>query len=103
MLTELFPRAHHRLPSPPVLGAVVDGFAVWLVDQGYSRYSVRQLVRSTRRIDRTLQRRGVARLSQITVGDLEAHALADSPRDAAFAAAVRCLSRYCEVRGLLAP
>ena len=65
MLTELFPRAHGRFLPLQALGGVVEGFAQWLVDQGYTRTAVRRLVRGTRRLDRMLRQRGCHRLTEI--------------------------------------
>lgn len=102
MLTTLFPRAHGRLLSLPVLGSVVDGFAQWLFQQGYPREPVRRHVRTTRRIDQALRQRGFRQLSEITAHDLRACAPVDSQDDVDLAAAVRCWNRYLEQRGLLA-
>jgi integrase/recombinase XerD len=102
MLTELFPRMHRRFSSLPILGSVVDGFAEWLFQQGYPQVPVRRHIRVTRRIDLALGQRGVQRLSEVTASDLRASCPADSQDDVDLAAAVRCLSRYLEERGLLA-
>jgi integrase/recombinase XerD len=101
MLTALFPRAHGRLLSLPVLGPVVDGFAQWLVAHGYPREPLRRHIRTTRRLDQALRQRGCRQLSDITPPDLRACAPADSQDDVDLAAAVRCWTRYLEDRGLL--
>jgi hypothetical protein len=41
MLTNIFPASAHRYLSLPLFGVVVDGFADWLVEQGYARVSIR--------------------------------------------------------------
>lgn len=102
MLTELFPRAHGRFLSSPVLGSVVDGFAAWLAAQGYTRSSVRRHIQCTRRIDHALRLRGCGQLDEITAHTLRACAPAGSQSSAHLAAAVRCLNRYLEERGLVA-
>jgi len=97
MLTALFPRAQGRFMSLPVLGSVVNGFAQWLFEHGYTRSSVRRHIRCTRRIDHALRQRGVRHLSDLTADDLRTH----SQDDVDLAAAVRCLNRYLEERGLV--
>jgi integrase/recombinase XerD len=103
MLTELFPKAHGRFLPLPVLGGVVDGFAQWLFEKGYSRSSVRQYVRCSPRLDRALRRRGCPHLTDVTPDVLSAcvtaHVRKDDPK---LAAAVGRWHRYLHERGLLA-
>lgn len=103
MLTALFPRAHGRFLPLPVLGGVVDGFAQWLVEKGYSRSSVRQYVRCSPRLDRALRRRGVPHLTEVTPAVLSACVTARVRKDdAKLAAAVGRWHRYLHERGLIA-
>ncbi|MFQ5473389.1 MAG: tyrosine-type recombinase/integrase, partial [Dehalococcoidia bacterium] len=101
MLTKLFPRMHRRFSSLPILGPVVDGFAEWLFQQGYPRDPVRRHVRSLRRVDLVLRKRGFEQLSGIAHDDLRACSPADSQDDVDLAAALRCVERYLEARGRL--
>ena len=39
MLRSLFPRAHQKFLSMPLLGSIVDGFDDWLAKNGYTRGS----------------------------------------------------------------
>lgn len=102
MLADVFPRAHGRFLPLPVLGCVIDGFAQWLVERGYTRSSVRRHVRCSQRLDRTLRRRGFGHLTEITPDDLVACVPAHTRReDVHLAAAVRCWNRYLQERGLV--
>jgi len=102
MLSELFPRAHARFSSLPIMGPVVGGFAAWMLQHGYPPAPVRRHVRSTRRIDLALRQQGFRQLSEIAADDLRACSPADSKDDPDLAAAVRSLTRYLEERELLA-
>ncbi|MBW2263514.1 MAG: tyrosine-type recombinase/integrase [Deltaproteobacteria bacterium] len=103
MLAELFPRAHARYSSLPVLGPHLDGFVVWLRSQGYHDLLIRLRIRAARRLDALLRRRGVDQPRDLTATDLRAYAPADSQEDLYLAAAVRSLVRYFEQQGALAP
>jgi hypothetical protein len=59
MLAEIFPRAHARFTSLPLLGPHVEEFAVWLRAQGYPLLPLRLRIRETPRLDARLRRRGV--------------------------------------------
>ena len=104
MLTDLFPRVHGRFLSLQALGGVVEGFAQWLVDQGYTRTAVRRLVRGTRRLDRMLRQRGCHLLTEITSDGLSACVPTHVRRraDISLAATTRCWHRYLQERGLIA-
>ena len=72
MLKEVFPKVHSRYLSLPILGATLDGFAEFLVGEGYSRGPVRHHLRTARRIDERLQWRGCRAVAEITRDDLHA-------------------------------
>lgn len=103
MLEELFPRVHDRYRSLPILGSTLDGFAAWLVRGGYPRGRVRQQIRTTRRIERALQERGVDRLRKVKREQLRACAPACTQDDPDLAGTVRSLARYLNERGFFPP
>lgn len=105
MLKELFPRVHGRYSSLPVLGPTLDGFAEFLVGEGYSRVPVRHHLRTARRVDGRLQGRGCGAVAEITRDDLHACAppRGRTQEDINAAAMVRLLERYLDHRGLLPP
>ncbi len=99
MLEELFPKVHPRYRSLPILGSTLDDFATWLVQRGYPRRPVCQQLRTTRRIERALQKRGVNQLREVTREQLRACAPARSRDDPDLVGTVRSLTRYLEERG----
>ncbi len=93
MLLELYPRVHRRFTSLPILGPILDGYAVWLHTQGYSTDRVRQHCRAARRLTRVFQQRGIQSLNALTRVRLRACAPADSQDDPDLAVVVRMFER----------
>ncbi|MDA0821458.1 MAG: hypothetical protein O3C28_03435 [Proteobacteria bacterium] len=100
-LTKLYPRCHRRFSSLPILGPIVEGYAIWLFGKGYPRHRVRVHVRKTRVIDAALGRRGVLQLEEVTRADLGACRPACSQDDADLTGAVHSLIRFLDERVLL--
>jgi integrase/recombinase XerD len=103
MLNELFPRAHARVSSLPLLGSIVDRFTVWLQQQGYRRGSSRHYVRALSRLDVMIRLRGRSALPEVTREDLRACRPANSQEDRNLAGALRALERYLDAHALLPP
>jgi integrase/recombinase XerD len=103
MLKELFPRAHPRFSSLPLLGSTVDSFTDWLQQQGYRRRCARILVRTLSRVDAMIRQRGRSALPEVTREDLEACRPTNSQDDRNLAGTVHALERYLEAHSLLAP
>jgi site-specific recombinase XerD len=102
MLAEIFPRAHARFASLPLLGVHLDGFVAWLRAQGYPIGPIRLRVRETPRVDAMLRRHRVRRLGLLSAAQLLEFAPPDSRDDICLAAVIRSLARYLDARGLLA-
>ncbi len=100
LLTELYPRCHHRYASLPILGSVLEGYAAFLFDLGYPRHRVRQHFRTARRLARRLQKLGVQRADDLTRDRLHACAPASSQDDRDLTVLVRLLDRYLEAVGV---
>jgi hypothetical protein len=66
MLRSLFPKAHQKFLSMPLLGSVADGFDDWLFSSGYKRWSRGFAMRMLRRIDADLRRRHVREVTSLT-------------------------------------
>jgi integrase/recombinase XerD len=101
MLTSLFPRAHHKLLSMPLLGSVVDGFEDWLSENGYTRGSRKFSVRTLPYVDANLRRRRVHEVASLTGAMLDEcwrDLINVFPRHAG---TVRALKRYLTVTGLI--
>ncbi len=94
MLLDLYPRVHRRFTSLPILGPILDGYAVWLHTQGYSTDRVRQHCRTARRLTGVFQQRGIRSLQAVTRARLRACAPAHSQDDPDLAAVVRMFERY---------
>jgi site-specific recombinase XerD len=103
MLKELFPRAHRRFSSLPLLGSIADGFTGWLQQQGYRRGCVRHYVRELVRIDTMIQLRGRNSLHDISREDFAACRPANSQDNRNLSGTISALVRYLEAHILLPP
>lgn len=103
MLNELFPRAHRRYSSLPVLGAIADDFTDWLRVQGYRRGTTRVYLRFLPELDQVLQQRGWVELHHLTRHELRSCRPANSQDNRNLAAVIYALERYLADRSLLAP
>ena len=101
MLTDVFPRLHHRYSSLSLFGPLIDDFTNWLSNNGYHRTLIRRHVRTTRRLDRELRRQGCQCSERIQQEQLRACAPKDSRDDQCLASAVRLWERYLNERRLL--
>jgi integrase/recombinase XerD len=103
MLKELFPRAHLRFSSLPLLGSIADSFTDWLQQQGYRHRCARILVRKLSRLDAMIRQRGRSALPEVTREDLRACRPENSQDDRNLAGAVGALERYLDAHSLLPP
>lgn len=103
MLVDLYPRAHDRFSSLPLLGSYADDFVGWLCDEGYPRLPIYRRVQQLPRVERALRRRGVRRVRGISAALIIGLAPKDSQDDIYLAATVRSLARFFATRGLLGP
>ncbi len=101
MLEVLFPKAHTRYSSLPLLGSVLDDFATWLSEQGYKSSTLRVELRTVPRLDRSLRRRGAKHLADITPEMLDRCRAAARRRDHMEGGIVRSLHRYLEAKAIL--
>lgn len=102
MLVDLFPRAHARFASLPLLGPHLDGFVGWLRVRGYPETPIRQRIRRTPHLDALLRRRRIRELSSVSRAQLLGFGPRDSQADHYLAALVRSLATFLEEQGLLA-
>ena len=65
MLHPLFPQAHCRFLSLPLLGPVADGFDDWLAANGYTRVSRQNSIRMLPHVEAELRRRLVKELANL--------------------------------------
>jgi hypothetical protein len=104
MLSSLFPAAHARYTSLPLLGRFLEGLCVWLYTKGYPKDAIWRRMQVTRLLEAILRRRRVRSLRGITASALRAYV---PPRRSFRAPIVRSLIRslaqYLEEKGELAP
>jgi integrase/recombinase XerD len=72
MLTLLFPRAHIRYASLPVLGPILKELSAWLHARGFPLSAVRRHLEAAPFLDRHLRRRHLRSLSGCTAARLQA-------------------------------
>lgn len=101
MLREVFPNNYNRYGSLPVLGPHLDAFAVWLHEQGYPLYPIKNRIRATECLAQKLRRDGVRRPSDLTATELLDY-IPSKAKDIYLAAVIRSLVRYFDAQGILA-
>lgn len=104
MLASLFPRAHARYTSLPILGGALEGLGVWLHARGYPRDAIQRRMGAAASLVRMLRRSRVRSLGELTASALRSYAppprWSGSPPQGAL---VRSLTQYLEEQGELAP
>ncbi|MCI0719943.1 MAG: site-specific integrase [Acidobacteria bacterium] len=102
MLRSLFPRAHLRYLSMPVLGPIADGFDDWLAANGYTRFSRQFLISALPRVDVDLRRRQVKEIANLTHAVLHDCWRTLNKTRPWNAGTVGALERYLAAKGLIA-
>lgn len=72
MIAQIFPKDFQRYLSLPVLGSLMDSFAVWLQDRRYTWRSTRFEMRIAARVCGYLKRRGVRTVVDLSEQHLQA-------------------------------
>lgn len=103
MLRDLFPKGHARYSSLPLLGGIVDDFAVWLLERGFTRRSARFNLRVLPYIDRHLVRRRFRALSDVTRSDLDTCSARLARQNYNRGCIVHNLVRFLDAHNLLPP
>jgi len=103
MLATLFPKAAHRYLSLPLFGPVMDVFADWLLEQGYTERSRRFELRVVVRMDRYLRRRGIQCIEDLTPAAIHRCWKALQRWTPNRAGTAHVMERFLRVRGLLKP
>ena len=102
MLHSLFPKAHRRFLSLPLLGPIADGFDDWLVGNGYTRDSRGYSMRMLKHVDADLRRRHVKEVGNLTHPILHECWRTLIKTYPCFAGTVRTLERYLAADALMA-
>src|SRR5712691_7312778 len=101
MLRSLFPKAHHKFLSMPLLGPITDGFADWLAANGYTRGSRELAIRMLPHVDADLRHRrarDVASLTHVTLHACWRDLIKVFPTNAG---TVRTLERYLTATAMI--
>ena len=102
MLIDLFPRAHARYASLPLLGPQMDGFAHWLADKGLSTLSIRNRILRAPRLEEFLSDRSIHCLGELSQTELLEFGAVPAADDSRQSALVRSLANYLDERVALA-
>ncbi|HEY6293147.1 MAG TPA: tyrosine-type recombinase/integrase, partial [Terriglobia bacterium] len=101
MLHSLFPKAHHKFLSMPLLGPITDGFDDWLAATGYTPGSREFAIRVLPHVDADLRRRRARDVASLTHTTLQAcwrDLIKVFPTNAG---TVRALERYLRATGMI--
>ena len=101
MLHSLFPKAHLRFLSMPLLGPIADSFDDWLAANGYTRNSREYLVCKLPHVDADLRSRQVKAVADLTHPVLHDCWRTLSKTYPGHAKTVRILERYLAANGLI--
>lgn len=102
MLRSLFPRAHRRFLSLPLLGPIADSFDDWLVSNRYTQLSRERAICELAHVDAQLRCRQIKEIPNLTLAILDdcwGSLIKKHPRRAS---TVRSLERYLAANGLIA-
>lgn len=72
MLETIFPKTHHRYAALPLLGSLVDDFAVWLSQCDYRPATIRVMLGPIDQVDQWLRRSGFHAIPDLDTTSLEA-------------------------------
>ena len=102
MLIDLFPRAHARYSSLPLLGPWLDELACWLAAKGFSREAIRNRICRSPHLEGLLTARGIRHPGQLSRKELLEFGAGRAADDSRLSALVRSLARCLDEQGALA-
>ena len=106
MIKLVFLKTHSRYTSLPLLGTLIDDFAVWLSQHGYGRATIRVMLLRIDQLDQWLRKRDIQDVAELDSNILEAswkHFYRRGGARASLGAAIRALARYLDAEGILRP
>jgi integrase/recombinase XerD len=101
MLKDLFPAAYPRYLTLPIVGPILDGFAGWLLTQGYPHATRRKHITRLVGVDAYLQRHGHHDLKTLTLADVQACWQWYNRHHVHAASTVRVFQQYLTAQGCL--
>jgi integrase/recombinase XerD len=101
MLRSVFPRAHQKYLSLPLLGPITDGFDDWLAASGFTLGSRKLAINLLPIADKQLRRRGVDEVAKLNHAILDDCCKALKKRYPFRAGTIHTLERYLVANGLI--
>ena len=101
MLRSVFPRAHQKYFSLPLLGPISDGFDDWLAASGFTLGSRTLAIHLLPIADKQLRRRGVDEVAKLNHSVLDDCCKALKKRYPCRAGTIHTLERYLVANGLI--
>ena len=101
MLRSVFPRAHQKYFSLPLLGPITDGFDDWLAASGFTLGSRTLAIHLLPIADKQLRRRGVDEVAKLNHAVLDDCCKALKKRYPCRAGTIHTLERYLVAKGLI--
>ena len=101
MLRSVFPRAHQKYFSLPLLGPITDGFDDWLTASGFTLGSRMLAINLLPIADKQLRRRGVDEVAKLNHAVLDDCCKALKKRYPFRAGTIHTLERYLVANGLI--
>jgi len=101
MLRSVFPRAHRKYFSLPLLGPITDGFDDWLTACGFAQGSRTLAIHLLPIADKQLRRRGVDEVAKLNHAVLDDCCKALKKRYPCRAGTIHTLERYLVANGLI--
>lgn len=102
MITQIFPKVFQKYLDLPVLGHLMEAYAVWLFEQQYTRLSNRQNLYMAAHVCEFLKSRGIDCVEDVSESDLQAcYQLLH--RKFTRAGSVRVLTRFLLEQSLVQP
>ena len=101
MLRSVFPRAHQKYFSLPLLGPITDGFDDWLAASGFTLGSRTLAINLLPIADKQLRRRGIDEVAKLNHAVLDDCCKALKKRYPFRAGTIHTLERYLVANGLI--
>ena len=101
MLRSVFPKAHHKYFSLPLLGPITDGFDDWLAASGFTHGSRKLAINLLPIVDRKLRRHGVDEVAKLNHTVLDDCCKALKRKYPYRAGTIHTLERYLVANGLI--
>ena len=101
MLRSVFPRAHQKYFSLPLLGPITDGFDDWLAASGFTLGSRTLAIHLLPIADKQLRRRGVDEVAKLNHAVLDDCCKALKKKYPCRAGTIHTLERYLVANGLI--